>query len=240
MRVLLSTTLLCLTASLANAGTIALHQDANDPNSEGWADWRGVDQLTTGPVTGDVGGFDAWQIADTDGSDGGYQVALTGQQIDNATTNGWTLRARIRVVGDDEPINDSRITGVNFGGSGFILRLGSSGGDPVAGFLAGPEMTLTGEGNGYHLYEVIFDPSSGTSGTADLFVDGDEVISDFAGWNGNFLNGIVAIGSGGGGSTGTQNYNLVEFSIVPEPTSLILASVGVLPLGLIARRRSRR
>lgn len=224
--------LLCcvMFAGVANAQLVALHEDDNDPLTEGWSTFRGP--VNTGPISSM--GLDAWQVEDTGGDqEGGYEVALSGQNVTDALANGWKLTARVRTPNSSQPLNDAILAGVNFGSSGFIIRFGTDSGTPLVDFLAGPSGDLTGLDDGWHLYEVIYDPGTAT---ADLFVDGTEEISDFAGWNGSFLGGTVSFGSGAGGADGNGYYNLVQFEIVPEPMTLTLLGLG----GLMTLRRKRR
>ncbi|AQQ70988.1 hypothetical protein SMSP2_01352 [Limihaloglobus sulfuriphilus] len=208
MRIITLTVLCCvLLAGPAYAEIAAMHQGAIDPETEGWSVFRGP--FDSGSINSM--GLDAWKVEDTGGSqEGGYDVALTTAQINDAQTNGWTLSARVRTPAADQSLNDAILTGVNFGSLGFILQFGATAGTPVVAFIGGPSATLTGLDDGWHLYEVIYDSATGS---ADLFVDGTEQISNFAGWNGTFLAGTVAFGSGSGGGSGIGYYNMVEFEV---------------------------
>ena len=68
-----------------------------------------------------------------------------------------------------------------------------------------------------------FDP---LSGTADLFVDGIERISDYGGNTINTGSSLVQFGAAQSNSAGHGHYNLVQFSTVPEPSSTVLFLVG--------------
>lgn len=93
------------------------------------------------------------------------------------------------------------------------------------------------EGVGYHLYEIVYDPATQT---IDLFVDGDELISDFAGRNFANLRQVL-FGANSGGGTGTGYYNMVEFVVLPEPGGIVLLLSLLLPvLSLRPRRRPQR
>jgi large repetitive protein len=128
----------------------------------------------------------------------------------------------------------------------FNVEFGSNAeGDPIvllatgvaAGFFTGPSATIVG--NGYHLYELIFDPAAAS---ADLFVDGLEVLSDYAGHTIGSTTRI-AWGALSTPGTGGGNYSLVEWEVLesqaPEPMTFSLLGAGLLGLGLAARRRRR-
>ena len=200
---------MALWCSVGFADTVALHQDAANPLTEGWSVFRGP--VNTGPINSDVGGYNAWKVEDTGGSqEGGYEVALTTQQLTDAAGEGWTLRVRLRIIDNNQPVNDAVIAGINLGSSGFILNFGATNGTPIVSLIGGPSATLTGYDNGYHLYELVYDPAVGS---ADVLVDGVEQISNFTGWNGTFLDETIAFGSGAGGGGGAGHYNLVQLEI---------------------------
>ncbi|RMH07426.1 MAG: PEP-CTERM sorting domain-containing protein [Nitrospirae bacterium] len=109
-------------------------------------------------------------------------------------------------------------------------------GDPTVTLFDGgsnPSFTLNGVGPGYHLYELVFDPSTST---ASLFVEGIERISGWPGRNVSSGQGpYVFWGSGQDNDTGEGRYNLVTFSVntapnpapVPEPSTLLLLGSGL-------------
>lgn len=237
--VLLATVTGMMFAASAIAGTVALHEDDNDPLTEGWSDFRGP--INTMAVTGDVGGFDAWQTDDPGGGfEGGYEFGLTTQQETDALNNGWKFSARLRVLDPEQDVNEAIFAGVNLRVAGppderFHLVFGSSAGIPEVEFVGGSRVSMPDLSNDdYHLYEVIYDPGTAT---ADLFVDGIERISDFVGVDSGFQDHRVTFGSGGGGAAGVANWNLVKFEIIPEPMSLCLLSIGGMMGGMMIRRR---
>ena len=80
----------------------------------------------------------------------------------------------------------------------------------------------------------MYDPDTGT---ADLFVDGVEKVSNFAGRdNSSYDLNRILWGANGSASTGHANYNLIELEILPEPASLAILAAG----GLLVLRRRRR
>ena len=115
------------------------------------------------------------------------------------------------------------------GTTSYALAFGTeSDGDPIVramtgqsgNTILGPTFTLQSAGSGYHLYELIYDP---VAGSADLFVDGIERISDFEG-----LALVVApnVGWGAGSSAdvGEGRYNLVQFEVTSVPEASVRQS----------------
>ncbi len=89
---------------------------------------------------------------------------------------------------------------------------------------------MTGLGNGYHTYSLVFAPGL-TS--AELFVDGVSRIQGYTG-DTTFVggNGIqFGVLSGGQG-----NFNFVQLQSVPEPSTSVLLSTGLLALWYFRRR----
>ena len=78
------------------------------------------------------------------------------------------------------------------------------------------------------------------SGTADLFVDGIERLSDYSGNTINSGATQIQFGAAHSNSTGHANYNLVQFSTVPEPSSLAGFLVAGVCIVIGHRRRNPR
>ena len=192
-------------------------------------------------------GVDAWNINDqltTANSFAGWARALTPEQVIAANTNGWRLKGRIRVGGVADAL-DGAIEMSAFAGSdlGYTLWLGSNAqGEAVVGefggitptFALGRTVTV---GEGYHDYEMRFDS---TSQTVDVFVDGALAIDDMIAINrnGSVLNRILW---GSNSSTGTGNgyYASVAFSIVPEPSSMVLLAAAIAFSAALRQREVR-
>jgi hypothetical protein len=98
-------------------------------------------------------------------------------------------------------------------------------------------LALDGLGGGYHLYELVYDPASAS---ADLFVDGVERLSNYAG-NVAVNTPTAWWGSGGGPGTGQGNFAAASFNVsdVPEPGSAAIMGV-VLATGALVRRKHLR
>ena len=124
--------------------------------------------------------------------------------------HGWTLSTRLRVVDTPDAVDFSVSANFNVDTINYGFAFGSEAdGDPIVllttGFdglnAVGPTFTLEGSGGGYHQYDLVFDP---VSGTADLFVDGIERISEYGGYT--FVNGLerISFGAQQSNSTGAR------------------------------------
>jgi hypothetical protein len=217
-----------------------------------------VGGIAAGPVLNDSG-FDAWAVDDDSTANGSYLYYVqtpTDAEIADAVALGWTLRTRLRVV--DVP--DTAVTILDAsvsleysdGSTRYTVVFGSDAdGDPMVTLITGQStstsFTLEGTGGGYHLYELVFDP---VAGSADLFVDGVERISDYAGHT--FQLGAKHVSFGGGSSpdTGHGRSNLVEFTVASEPSppavpslspqALLVLSAGLLQVAALRLGRGSR
>jgi hypothetical protein len=125
------------------------------------------------------------------------------------------------------------------------MRFGSEAdGDPIVDVYSDAvgdfvEYTLQGEGSGYHLYELVFDPSTHTT---DLFVDGVERMSDLTGRS-HISIGWVYWGNRSTVDTGHANYEVVRFELfgadVPAvpPWAIVLVAVLLVVGGHVLTRR---
>jgi hypothetical protein len=257
----LRTALIAITAPLlipgkAQAIVVASHMAGNDPTTEGWvieSSFAPSGRPTSGTVLNDQGsGFDAWYIDDnlsTIGSNLPYNVTLSDAQNVQAATHGWTLRANVRIADIPDSVGNAGSIMLSYanGSTDFRLALGSENdGDPIAllwdggttdsGTLAtGSTFALQGGGPGYHLYELMYDPFTST---VDLFIDGIERLSNYAGVPTTLLN-RVSWGSGSSFDTGQSNWNKVEMDIVavPLPASLPFFLTGLVYFGWLHRAR---
>jgi hypothetical protein len=135
----------------------------------------------------------------------------------------------LRVVDFPETIGFSISSGVSYNNHIFILSFGAqSDGDPTVrlGYEGGPEYVLEESGGGYHSYSLIYDPAQHT---ADLFVDGVEVLSDYAGTAYSLSYNRLMWGSGSSADTGHGNYSDVTFAIgtFPPPVIDIITPLNV-------------
>lgn len=240
-------------SSAATADVLFHYSGPTDPVSQGWTASAAASGISVGSLPNDNGtGVDAWFVEDTStavGSFFGYSQTLNSSQLTTAASDGWTLRARLRVANDGDSVGNQGSVMVDFinGTTQYGMAFGSQlDGDPVISLpdsnvdqFSGLSFTLEGGGNGYHLYELVYDP---VADSADLFVNGIERISNYTGRSGGLES--VRFGALSSLDTGQGNYNLIQFEVgptaIPEPTSLWLLAGGAVVTGWRHRRRQRK
>ena len=222
---------------MAQGEILVQHLDDNIPSgAEGWS-WltTGTEVVTTFGLND--GGTLAYAVDDdvTIGAGLWYKTVTAADETE-AATKGWKLTSNVRVV-------DSSAVAVNLsvqhftGSTYYRMDFGEAGegNDFVVGLgigTGGPTYTIVGGLSTYHNCELVFDP---VAGSADLFVDGTERLSDYTG----VAHGAAAQvwwGATSSGNNGQANWNEVTLEIVPEP-SLLSMLAGLLGLGLIAWRK---
>jgi hypothetical protein len=225
------------------------HSGVRDPTGvEGWSGQEIAGQ--SGPVA-EIDGTKAWFANDdssTTASGASYSQALTVDQRNQAKLSGWKLSANIRVANIPDalgPLGASNTVQYSDGSVTWQMRFGSEAdGDAIVDVFSDStgdfvEFTLQGEGNGYHLYELVFDP---LRHTADLFVDGVERLSNLTGRS-QISGPAIYWGNRSGVDTGQGNYNLVRFelggAVVPAlpQWSIGLIAVAVTSIGVEWTRR---
>ena len=224
-------TLVILTGHI-EASVIFSHTGSTDPTNEGWVvepSFAPSGRPSSGGISNDAGsGFNAWFINDdlsTLGSTWFYTKTPTPEENNQANTFGWTLRARLRIVDTPDLVSNAGAIIFEYadGVTSYRMALGAEAdGDPIVLLTdggstngsteaTGASFTLDGGGNGYHLYEMVFDP---VIGSVDLFIDGIERLSDYTGIASTLFN-RVAWGAGSSFDTGQSNWNLVEWNVMP-------------------------
>jgi hypothetical protein len=187
---------------------------------------------------------------------------LTQAEINAINLQGFTMSMQARIV--QGPTYDPGgnglfsvdITVAGFNGNRYDIQLGSDGNGntlvilPSLTSFDGTHFTSTPfgtplliTGNGYHLYQLSYDP---TTGQAALFVDGVERVSDYLGTA--VSGGATANNYGlafGTVDNATGNFALAnlsdgQLSVVPEPSTLPLIGIGVASMTGYAWRRKRR
>ena len=168
-------------ASIAGRVEVIRQFGAVDPASYGWFFNRVVPTVIQGPI--DDLALPAWQIEDlsTDSGSRGWWAFLLGPAVaERARDEGWCLDAQVSVTNEfgegdtqfiaymatsqtfrlmlrQEPMGVTRVT--------FVSDIA-----PSPSFITAPGV--------FHDYRLVFDPATQT---ADLWVDGVEVISDQVG-----------------------------------------------------------
>jgi hypothetical protein len=185
---------------------------------------------------------------------------LTQAEIDAINAQGFTMSLEARIV--QGPTYDPSGTGIfsvditvaGFNGSRYDIELGSDGkgntlvilpsatsfdGTHFSSTPFGSPLSITG--NGYHLYQLSYDP---TTSQAALFVDGVERVGDYLGTT--VSGGATANNYGltfGTVNDATGNFALASLSVgklsVPEPGSLTLLVIGVASVATYTWRRER-
>jgi hypothetical protein len=220
------------------------------PAYEGWSpSIPAIESANTGPIND--GGTPAWFIADNFPVDNTpyaspfaftYRGFLSASQAATASSQGWSLKVKMRTLNSPYvPPNGLPFADFQTNGRSFAMAFANQpDGDPIVvlpGFpapLFDQTYVLEGDGPGYHMYELIYDPSSNS---ADLFVDGVERLSNYTGRPGIVPDPLVFWGARHGAGQG--NFNLVQFAIVPEPSAVALFTVLVLLCGTTVWRRRR-
>jgi hypothetical protein len=229
----LAAILICVFCAPSWAGTISEHLGANDPTTEGFF-WPG--NISNGGLAPDgATGFNAWTVIGGGGSSF-YQDPFTLAEAADVVTNGWILSVRMRT-----PTAGSFTYSSLWDGSRRwdLLFSSSAGGDRVELYNgsvgSGPSFTVPGSPNQYHLYEYLFTPSANS---ADLFVDGVERISNYAGLSQSVTPSVII-----GSTNNVQgNFNLVRLetppfqtTAAPEPATYGLMGAALLFLPVLIR-----
>lgn len=228
-------------------GIIQYSANANPTSVDGYLTEAGTQNWAAsiaGPATGvgiNDGGTPAWEInnsADA-GTEEFYTMFPTPADLTAGSTLGWKLSANVRVPTSNMGATAAMTVSFGDATTRWAMDLGSDAdGDPRVRLNwggGGPLYTLEGAGSGsYHLFELVYNP---VSDNADLFIDGVERISDWAGEAaGNFDLSRVVFGDRVS-NAGHARYNLVRWESVPEPGTGLVA-IGSIMLFSMRRRMS--
>ena len=215
---------------------VARHEGANDPNTEGFSG----NGAGTSAVFADMG-FDAWNQTDP-ASFARYGQNIPVDQAAEMASKGFRAKANVRNLRpDDDPGDLGAVFEVAVDGRQYTLFFGSAGGDPTVlaadnCCLGGTPITLDSSitGDGYHLFEMLFDPSVSAT-DVEILVDG--ISHGLMAPAASFFGERVTFGTSDSGATASVNWNLVEVTIIPEPTGFILIALSGLGMLLIRRER---
>jgi hypothetical protein len=177
---------------------------------------NGLGNLNGKPVVDDKGiGWDDNNAGDT-GHEEFWTLAPAPEDLSLAQQRGWTLSTRVRLPSTGDAVGPG--VGVFYadGSKAWVLTFGTAAnGDPIVGVEGPPgnirSFTLDRQGTGnteYHNYALRFDR---TAGTADLFVDDVERISDYAGYA-STQSARVVFGDLALGDSGHGQYSRVEWA----------------------------
>jgi hypothetical protein len=245
-------------AALTPAGAAVIEYNANPgpapdptavdgypskPGNQPWAYYTGGGSYFSAI---DDGGTPAW-AQNTLGTNtyALYQMAVDLADANDAMNLGWAIEATVRLPSANNPVTGGIMLGGYTHYRNWYMVAGTDGNaDPVVGLWDTNTSGLTyyvlsGGAGAYHTYRLVYDP---VAGTADMFVDGNEVISDWLAGNlyPSPTSPYARFGDSDGtaGHDGAAYYNFMQWVVVPEPATMALITFGA--LGLLARRRRVR
>jgi hypothetical protein len=242
---------LCLVLSLdqiAQAVIVAQYVGNDNPVDQGWTEHphTGGDVGIGGII--DYDGTPSWIIDDKSMAPGStyiYDQVVSDEHIAQGNTNGWQFHFDFRVLWSPVTNDGTLMAGyrdgqtawqMNFAfddDSNTVVKLFTD----VSGPILGPMVTIPG--NDYHTYSLIYNPASGS---ADFLVDGAALISNYIGFP--TTEKRVLFGAGLASSQGNGKFHSVLLTTndhpIPEPSSLVLALVGLVGLALARRLQLRR
>lgn len=219
--------------------TLAQHNGLSNPLTEGFL--RGMNGTpVVGSVTNDMG-YDAWAIRFPYPSGLSYARYFSNEDLSESD---WVLSVTAQFLTHANNVSGTFTAGIATGTDFFSLFFGAQqDGDQSVRVLGNgsftPDYILEGAGSGYHNYELRY---SAANRTVDLWVDGAQIYNDLEGqpstsspylaWGGNnpFSNLETIEG----------RWNLIELSVVPEPSTAALLVLGAVLTGLLRTSRLHR
>jgi hypothetical protein len=237
---------LALNPEQSLAYLVASHVGSTDPASEGWS--PSSPTLPVGQSVGPINdaGTPAWFANDASTSSGYfYNKAVTPAEVADANSIGWKLSVTLRVP-DTGDIRFQRSPFVSFtdGVTDWFVGFERAGADTLVRTFEfqgdsdmGPSYTVPGGTAAYVVYTLQKAPGSPT---AQLFVNGIERISDYAGATLDPADiGLRRVAWGGGSALdiGQGNFSAVSFDIAPVPEASSFLVVGLAGLLAVVIRR---
>lgn len=232
LRIWIAATVVVMLAGSTQAFIVVQHTDDNDPATEGFS----ADGETSFGSAINDGGTKAWNVNDSAVGELTYSYTFNAQEEAGAVDQ-WGMSATVRLPLAPMGLQSNPFLHVRFDDDKryFMRWTVSSGGTPSVQLLGSDSALVEVAGSGYHTYNVVYNK---VDGTADVFADGNEVISDITPMYNDPGAEYFNWGSGASDATPGQGYfSNVSFSIptIPEPASLALIGLG--GLALLARRR---
>lgn len=262
MRVSTSLAAAAITCALAApAHAVALvHSGAADPVTEGFLSWHYGPSASGSAISNDQG-RDAWQVAAL-GTDtqfgyiwgsypaaqqsafaGGFEISLVARLMQGTSASVYSSANPVVLASAtlDGPTRYGIYLGLDANGDAVVVlpkSLDASGGGGRIRVTGGLSYTLTGLGNGYHTYDLVFGPLVAGTQTGTLYVDGTARLSGYTGYanayGSNFGFGFYDV------SGGVARFSHVQISAVPEPSNALMLLAGLMAVGPRAVRRAAR
>ncbi len=197
-------------------------------------------------VTNDLGlGINAWNITGSWCCGYLYDPLSASQLADINSSSSWELTAVYRNLSTNTtatsygPDAYGTYAGVIFSGHEFSVDLHTDGrGNQILSldsFASGPDYTIQGLGTGYVTLQILF---NNTTRTADVYVNGTDVISNYTGFTNPYASGANWVVFGGEDG----NFSSVELQTVstaPEPGVAESIGVGLGVSAMVLGRRRR-
>jgi len=254
-------------AGHAKAGGIISHQGNADPTTENFGLWPDNGGIATAPLTNDLGvaawqitntgSSNEQAFYNQLGGTGPYDPGgsgLTQSEINAINAQGFVMSLMARVVKGPTyggtGFFSVDITVAGFNGDRYDIQLGSDGHGntlvilPSATSFNGVNFSSTPfgspsllAGNGYHLYQLSYDP---TTAQAALFVDG---VEELTGYTGTAVSGGATANNYGlafgttNGATGNFALAALASGQIPEPGSFTLLGIGLAGMAVYVRWR---
>ena len=204
-------------AATAGAGTLVYsHVGDADPTVESWT--LQVGNAARGALADDEG-LAAWFVNDASGALSPTFYTQSTAPHTAAAADGWTLRATLRVDADTDTPDCAIFIESSVGGRRFFLSFGSNAGQTfyLRNACIGGGLAADAPGSpptAYHTYEVAWDPDKGSTGEADIFIDGLRQAAA-SGWPGTATASLerVVFGANDQAGQGQGNYHRVEWEV---------------------------